>query len=95
MQNHFKIIHLILAHDYLFYYFEDREELITEHALRWNKRKIVGMAQSLAIYSCEYATMCIMYVGADEDLYSFLLLYIPYRQVHFFFLFEKEKELLP
>ena len=44
----FKIFYLILAHDYLFYHFEDREELITEHALRWNKRKIVGMAQSLA-----------------------------------------------
>ena len=26
----------------------DREELITEHALKWNKRKILGMVQSLA-----------------------------------------------
>lgn len=82
MQNHFKIIHLILAHDYLFYYFEDREELITEHALRWNKRKIVGMAQSLAQqYTRVSMQQCALYVGTDEDLYSFLLLYIPYRQV--------------
>ena len=28
--------------------FTDREELITEHALSWNRRKIVGMVQSLA-----------------------------------------------
>ena len=26
----------------------DREELITEHAIAWNKRKINGMAQSLS-----------------------------------------------
>ena len=79
MQNHFKIIHLILAHDYLFYYFEDREELITEHALRWNKRKIVGMAQSLAQrYTRVSMQQFTLYVGTDEDLYSFLL---PYRPV--------------
>ena len=37
----FSIIEIILN-------LTDREELITERALRWNKRKIVGMVQSLS-----------------------------------------------
>lgn len=40
------------------------------------------MAQSLAQqYTRVSMQQCALYVGTDEDLYSFLLLYIPYRQV--------------
>lgn len=96
MQNHFKIIHLILAHDYLFYYFEDREELITEHALRWNKRKIVGMAQSLAQrftrVSMQQCALCML----EQMKTCIHLSYYIYLTGRFnFFFLKKEKELLP
>lgn len=55
----------------LFYYnFQDREELITEHALRWNKRKIVGMVQSLARRYTRVGKMYIMWC-TDEDMIFF------------------------
>ena len=57
----------------LFYYnFQDREELITEHALRWNKRKIVGMVQSLARRYTRVGKMYIMWC-TDEDMIFFFL----------------------
>ena len=55
----------------LFYYnFQDQEELITEHALRWNKRKIVGMVQSLARRYTRVGKMYIMWC-TDEDMIFF------------------------
>ena len=48
----------------------EREELITEHALRWNKRKIVGMVQSLARRYTRVGKMYIMWC-TDEDMIFF------------------------
>lgn len=48
-------------------YLIDREELITEHAIAWNQRKINGMAQSLSRRYTRVSIYAVLLNGYKTD----------------------------